>query len=985
MRKRTAIGTVLLSAATVVLVAPIQTASADPLGPAPETAPTEGAAVAAAEKYGERVEALSERTEFSQVFAEPTGELRYEAAAVPQFVHRADGSWDDIDTNLKSGADGQLRPVATLADVRFSDGGDEPLVKLVRDGETMTMSWPLGELPEPSVAGDSATYAEVLPDVDLVVRATRTGFTHVVVVKSADAAANPKIRELRFDLGGDAKVTTLPNGSLRAATDTTILAVAEVPQMWDSRQPGQATLAARSAQEAPLDTHSNVPESTHEAPGDAAQIAPLETEIDGKGDLILRPDERLLGEDATFPVFIDPPWDTAKKRWAYATNNNSNNTDTSVARVGADPESGKIYRSFFEFPTTAIAGKYVRSAYVQMKLDHSYSCDPSWTHLYHSGVLTTPRTSWSTRLITHLASAESNANEGAGCSDSPQPDQTINFINDNTISPLVRNAAAKKYSTITFGFSAGNASGEYESSVSRWKKWFPEKARLITNVDAYPGTPTGLQVSGIYCSTNSATPATIGTLTPQFSAVMPDADGDDGDNEQAIRATWSFKRVNADGTRTTLTAPTSGPVPANTRTTTGAVSTLVAGTTYVITVMGTDPAPYNLESPWAPDCYFKVDNTVPKDVTITQLVAPTGAGTTAKYRFSSTSSDVATFRYGWEEARKWTVAAVTKDGLRTADVEVTVPAYGLNVLYLYAIDNTQNKASKNADVNVPRPRDAVARWALETSPSVDRVEALSDRQTALGTPAVSTLTATGVTWTGKGHVIGAENVTLAGAGVLKAAKLLDTTKSFSAAAWVKLDSLDTHQNVISQDGANTSNFQLMYRYEDRTGDGVKDKSWCFGFRPSDTTSQAWIPSCVVNTVVADRWTHIAGTYDATTKTVAVWVNGVRGPEVAVATAWASNGAYLRIGNSKYTSTTDTDWLRGSVVDAQVFDRVLVQGDFVGKLDSDFTDTAYAEPGILEATRVAKWGAEKAVACIEGPTTLRNCVDIDAGSGTCQVN
>jgi hypothetical protein len=57
-------------------------------------------------------------------------------------------------------------------------------------------------LPEPRLARDTATYPDVLPGVDLVVRATVTGFTHVLVVKSAAAAANPTLARISYPLGG---------------------------------------------------------------------------------------------------------------------------------------------------------------------------------------------------------------------------------------------------------------------------------------------------------------------------------------------------------------------------------------------------------------------------------------------------------------------------------------------------------------------------------------------------------------------------------------------------------------------------------------------------------------------------------------------------------------------------------------------------------------------------------------------------------------
>ncbi|GIH00365.1 hypothetical protein Pma05_69370 [Plantactinospora mayteni] len=300
--------------------------------------------------------------------AQPDGRLRLESGVVPQRTRKA-GRWADVDLGLVREADGLLRPGASVADVAFSGGGSGPLVVLARDGQTMEMSWPGGALPTPVVSGDSATYPDVMAGVDLVVRATWTGFSHVLVVKSAAAAANPAVRRIRFGLGGSAQVRSGPDGRLRVAAGTRVIASAEPPVMWDSRTGAGA--ARTSGQKASPEGA----ESTFAAAGDAARIAPVEVEVSG-GDLVLRPDTELLtAPDAVFPMYVDPAWSVYKTKWAYATNNGSSNTDYSAARVGLNPDTGAVYRSFFEFSTTAngvsLGGKHIESAYVQMKLDQS--------------------------------------------------------------------------------------------------------------------------------------------------------------------------------------------------------------------------------------------------------------------------------------------------------------------------------------------------------------------------------------------------------------------------------------------------------------------------------------------------------------------------------------------------------------------------------------------------------------------------------------
>jgi hypothetical protein len=178
------------------------------------SATDEVAAERMAKACGRRVEVEAGRTEYNEVYVEPSGLRTIETAIAPQRARRRDGAWGPIDTALQRVGD-VLVPVATAADVRFSAGGAGPFVTLIRDGHSFALSWP-APLPAPTVSGDSATYADVLPDVDLVVRATATGFAHLLVVKTARAAANPGVRRASYRISGDATLKETPGGGLIA-------------------------------------------------------------------------------------------------------------------------------------------------------------------------------------------------------------------------------------------------------------------------------------------------------------------------------------------------------------------------------------------------------------------------------------------------------------------------------------------------------------------------------------------------------------------------------------------------------------------------------------------------------------------------------------------------------------------------------------------------------------------------------------------------
>ncbi|MEH1016977.1 LamG-like jellyroll fold domain-containing protein [Micromonospora sp. CPCC 206060] len=584
------------------------------------------------------------RSEYVQVVAQPDGRLTFQSAVVPQRTRKPDNSWADINLALQTGGDGRLRPVASVADVSFSGGGAGPMVTLQRSGRSLQLTWP-GTLPAPTLSGDAATYPSVLPDVDLVVRATHTGFTHVLVVKTPTAADNPAVRTISFGVDGDASLLRRTDGSLQARAGTTVVAEAQPALMWDSSVPvgGGGTEAARS--------------SAFE-PGDGVQTAKVETRVAGDGDLELVPDATMLdAPSVTYPVYVDPSWSVQKSKWAYATNTNCSNSDFTVARVGLSPEGpcdGDLFRSFFEFPTTgpsgSLAGKHIESAYVQMKLDHSWSCTDTPVSMYLTSVIDhTMKASWNgMNLKTRLATAEGHANEGTGCVDSPQPDMFINWTGA-PVTTQVQTAATNNWTTITVGFTAHDSTGSGESTTSRWKKFFPANAAMVVDYDSKPGKPTGLQVSGVACV--SGTSIAVGTETPVFSAIYPDAD-----TGQTLTGTYEWIEVPTVGGMSAVTttyptrrtAPPTAPASANGRATTAQVSA-PTGKKYAFRVTTVDPSPYNQWSGWSIWCEFRVDTSVPPAPAIN--VGPVaGPGEPITFTFTSSgdaAADVTKFRYSW--------------------------------------------------------------------------------------------------------------------------------------------------------------------------------------------------------------------------------------------------------------------------------------------------------------------------------------------------
>ncbi|CNF55950.1 Uncharacterised protein [Mycobacterium tuberculosis] len=161
-------------------------------------AATEDEAVAAAKRTGESVEILSRRGESRTVRALPNGRIEVEQHVQP-IRARQGGKWVDIDTNVRRAGD-VIVPVAATVGLRFSTGGNGPMVQMTRGGRTLALTWPQ-PLPEPTLDGDTAVYKGVAgPDVDLRLRALPGGFAHVLVVKTAEAAKDPRVANLALAL-----------------------------------------------------------------------------------------------------------------------------------------------------------------------------------------------------------------------------------------------------------------------------------------------------------------------------------------------------------------------------------------------------------------------------------------------------------------------------------------------------------------------------------------------------------------------------------------------------------------------------------------------------------------------------------------------------------------------------------------------------------------------------------------------------------------
>ncbi|HZM77409.1 MAG TPA: LamG domain-containing protein [Candidatus Limnocylindrales bacterium] len=847
-------------------------------------------AAAMAKTCGTRVEVESARSEFTRTFAEPSGLKTQEISAVPQRAKRRDGTWGAIDTTLQRA--GIYLVPAAAADVRFSTGGDGPFATLTHQGHSFSLSWPR-TLPAPTVEGNTATYAEVLPDVDLVVKATDSGLSHVLVVKSKRAAANPLVRQARYRVGGDGVLVSTSDGGLAVRSGDKTVATAGAAQMWDTPgHPSDKLLAMTGASLEPR------------------KYSRVVTHVAGK-DLVITPDAAMLDDPAArFPLIVDPLWNPGQSQWTYATSNNTNaplidETISSgdpfpaapILRSGNDTV-GRVNRSFMRFDIGGVAFKQIVDANISGRVDHTWKCSsPRPNYFYRTaGIGATPRQAWpGPQLEVLLGNNNVYANE-ASCSNPNMPFEVFSGTLINDLQAFANGGNSFYYVGIC-ACSDGGDTGEWDQE--RWMRYFLNDFRLNIGYNSKPNVPDNLTVDGQACVAGANRPV-IKTTTPTLRAHVTDPDGDSL-NAGFIWAKWnggSF--VDEPGGGQQSNVPSGGTALYNA---TGNVD----GGIYTFRAQSWDGRIASDVTHLPGNCEWQVDMVPPAVPTVAgdvYLEGPNGCpggacgsvGRTGRFTFSS-SLDTQSFLWGWSDPP--TVPVNAQNG--TASLDWTPTSSGPRTLYVRAVDRAGWEATKLYQFYVAAESTALARWKLDEA---EGSSGFADD-------------------TGNGHAAGLGGATLGGAGriapgndgVSRSAAffgvgsaaattagtlLTDTSKSFSIVAWVKLTDSTASRSALSQGGA----FWLEY----------KNSKWQFNVPGAS-------PAVSASTARSNVWTHLAATYDSAAKRLQLFVNGSLESTVNGVTAVEGDGVF-EIGDT---------WA-GSLAEIQVWDRVISAGEVFGLYD-----------------------------------------------------
>ncbi|MFJ5034348.1 hypothetical protein ACIQB5_41285 [Streptomyces sp. NPDC088560] len=638
-------------------------------------------------------------TATQQIAANPKGGLILTESAAPVRVYRQ-GRWIPIDTTLHANANGTYSPAAVATDLYLSGGGRTPLATVISDGRKFSVSWPTA-LPKPTASGDTLTYANVMAGVDLKVTADQLGgFREVLVVKSAQAAANPSLSKLNL-------ATSAPGLSLSADKAGNLTArdnhgqpvfFAPTPIMWDS-----STTPGAPASAEPRTKSLAAPSPVTAAAG--AHRARIAAQVVGRHTITLTPDRAMLTSKSThYPLYIDPNWDTwTGKKPGYF-----------EAQQGC-PSSANSYDNTTYEPTGDGVGYNgwsgcigIEETYLQFTLSSTiYKTDISSATLKATESATSSG-SLSANVSAHLAS--STIGSGSDWNNKPSFGSALDT---HSVGPVTSSSnpsvgfdvksavtGAKRGATLAFALTGDESS----SGSDYFKRFFVSGTyapTLVVLFNAAPQVASAYTAPGTTCS--AAAPfSTIGNTAITLKAKLTDSDPG-----QTLTAHFAYSHYN--GSQISASTPTQ-------TTTSGGVLSWNIGTLgsgqYTWTVYAND----GIDNSSTTTCHFTVDVTAPNQPVLSSPVFPATdqepttnnpartAGGTGDFTFNPNgSTDVAKYAYSWGYAPPTVNPPLTvtaAGGSAPTQATLTPPSTGLNVLYVRSIDSAGNISGTVGELDV---------------------------------------------------------------------------------------------------------------------------------------------------------------------------------------------------------------------------------------------------------------------------------------------
>lgn len=149
--------------------------------------------------------------------------------------------------------------------------------------------------------------------------------------------------------------------------------------------------------------------------------------------------------------------------------------------------------------------------------------------------------------------------------------------------------------------------------------------------------------------------------------------------------------------------------------------------------------------------------------------------------------------------------------------------------------------------------------------------------------------------------------------------VVDTSKSFTVSVWVYLDSYNKSQysTVLAFLGQTQSAFELQYN--------PGWKSWAFNRSSGDSPSATFIAAAGDTPPATGSWTHLVGEYDASAKTLSLYVNGAAVATRTGVTGWQATGK-LAVGADLNSAGAALEGMTGDVSNLEIFGSALSASD-----------------------------------------------------------
>ncbi|WIX85509.1 LamG-like jellyroll fold domain-containing protein [Amycolatopsis sp. DG1A-15b] len=946
---------VAVGVGTAVADAPAQ---ADTPRVVPGSAPDEVTAAAYARAGGKPVEVASETTETSQTMANPDGSWTMTQYVHPVRVKQA-GAWTPVDATLVRRADGTVGPKAVTIDVKLNPGGTGsagvPIVQAGQDGKEVGLNW-TSDLPAPALTGDTATYAEVLPGVDLTVKAAPEGFTENLVIKTPEAAKNPKLREIPFGLHTRNTTVSVAEGqgpgtpAQAAPTDGLevkdaagrVVFSGDASRMWDSSGDG-----------------STAEQELGEGGGRREAVMDVALTPD---KVTISPDQAFLSDPATrYPVSLDPGYDcnscwnqahvVVQSGHRDAHNWNATDGDLSNLKAGFENfDTAGTSRSYIQMNSERLGGTVVHSATLNTKVQHSAKCSDvaKPTGLWLSNPAS-PDTTWAAQPGWGYQVSTMNV---ANCHDTPNVDGVFNAT------AAAKDAAANRWQSTWFVLAAANEG----DGVAAWRR-FDLNPYFAVNYNSYPNSPAALSMqNGTLPCTSGPDRPWVYTKTPQIAGRLSDPDGGTLYGKFAVAYGALGHNVYVHDNGDNLVPVGTG---GSNQESTAQLAAVPPGWINEDGIYNWSMQAYDDElwSNWVGNCEFVVDTKVPMPpvVAMASWTNPKVQGDAVEFSVwtgmaTENLYDIDHFIYttdGSEPQPQGSPTAPATQGVdadgkmvATTSIKVVAANGNQNLIKVKSVNKAGMPSPNATCVVLPQSNPAldgpscsyhvqpltpgknlVAAWGADEPSGTTLIDAASSTPDNATLPTHPATVSGGVTrgagynhgtsWTHpdtSGYSDGAKGaIDLDGtSGYAQTGdRALDPSESFTVAAWAKLADTTHSQTIIAQDGSQAMAVALQYNKE--------TNAWALRVSVDDSVTPAAAWAFSSGPAQIGVWTHVAGTYDASTHAATLYVDGAKQSTV-IAHPWAATGPAV-LGAAKWAGAR-ADLFHGSLDDLQVWQRAL---------------------------------------------------------------